>query len=230
MRPPIIESGDPLVVVAGGNRIFCRSAYHARGYDAASAEIWLRRDVSRRVAAAARLLPPNTSLVIWDGWRSLELQTALFREFRDKLEATGLTGRALEHETNRFVSPPISDPALPPPHLTGGAVDLTLGDEQGSPLDMGGDHDELSDRSRTGHYERKEAAAGQTMSRDRRRLLCAVMSHVGFSNYPEEWWHFDIGNQSHHRRVGGPARYGAITELPATGHRSLASRFEIENG
>ena len=30
---------------------------------------------------------------------------------------------------------------------------------------------------------------------DYRRLLFHTLIDVGFVNYPEEWWHFDYGNQ-----------------------------------
>ena len=29
-----------------------------------------------------------------------------------------------------------------------------------------------------------------------RRLLYHVMVSAGFTNYPDEWWHFDYGNQN----------------------------------
>ena len=42
-----------------------------------------------------------------------------------------------------------------------------------------------------------------------RRLLWNVMTQVGFSNYPEEWWHFDFGNQFDAIQSGRQAIYGA---------------------
>ncbi|MCG4287414.1 D-alanyl-D-alanine dipeptidase, partial [Lactobacillaceae bacterium KNUT 0156] len=32
--------------------------------------------------------------------------------------------------------------------------------------------------------------------RENRRLLYHVMTQAGFTNYIEEWWHFDYGNQN----------------------------------
>ena len=39
------------------------------------------------------------------------------------------------------MTPPSRSHLAPPPHLTGGAVDLTLGDGDGRPLDLGTDFD-----------------------------------------------------------------------------------------
>lgn len=199
----------------GGERLICRPAYRELGYETAPATIWLRLEAAEALKRAAGLLPAELTLVLWDGWRPLELQAQLYAGYRATLAAErGLTGEELERETRRFVAAPSADPVAPSPHLSGGAIDLTLGDAAGRPLAMGGDFDELSERSRTAHYERDGLAEAERRYRDRRRLLCSVMAAAGFSNYPEEWWHFDRGNQADHFRVGGPARYGAVLSPP----------------
>jgi D-alanyl-D-alanine dipeptidase len=140
---PIRECGESLVSVTG-DRVVVRSAYKALRYTCTLSEIFLREDVAARVCAAAALLPSELTLVLWDGWRPVELQRELYGTYRDEIAAnTGLTGEALETETQRFVSLPSTDPAKPSPHLSGGAIDLTLGDELGIPLDLGGEFDEL---------------------------------------------------------------------------------------
>ena len=74
------------------------------------------------------------------------------------------------------------------PHLTGGAVDLTLGDGDGRPLDMGTDSTRSSQRRGPGRWRISPSR------RDRRRLLFWTMSAQGFTAYREEWWH-SIGDQ-----------------------------------
>lgn len=217
------------MIVGGIPQLISRSVYRSRHYRHSLADVWMRRDAALRLKRAAELLPRGLSLVCLDGWRPIELQAELYEEYRQKIHAqTALTGEELDRETRRFVSAPDPDPDIPPPHLTGGTIDLTLGDLHGVELDMGGEFDELSDRSRSDHYESAESPEA-IIYRDRRRLLTSVMTHVGFSNYPEEWWHFDIGNQWHHSRVGGPARYGAVMRLPVDrihSSSSLARAFE----
>ncbi len=200
----IKECGQALDLVQGSG-LFSRPAYLELGYRNAPERIWVRSGCLERLRWAAALLPGGYSLVVWDGWRSLELQEELYQTFRrDLAEREGLEDPELEQKTLRFVARPSSDP--PSPHLTGGAVDLTLGDHRGEPLDMGGGFDELSDRSRSDYYE----TSGEQVYRDRRRILRQVMLASGWSNYPEEWWHYDYGNQAHHFRRGGSARYGEV--------------------
>lgn len=208
---PILKSDEPLIVVDDPKRkVFSKSVYRQQGFEASLSEVWLRLDLAKRLVQAASLLPEGIGLLALDGWRSDELQRELFELFQDNIAASqGLSGNELLEETLRFVSMPRGDCDHPAPHLTGGTIDLVLCDLSGAPLDMGGEFDELTDRSMTCFYEN-----GSEEFRDRRRLLCSVMAHVGFSNYDQEWWHFDCGNQWHHARVGGPARYGAVMSLP----------------
>ena len=204
----ITECGERLVEVESENRLVPSPIYLRMGYERALSRIWLREGLLTRLRHAARSLPAGLTLILWDGWRPVGLQADLYNEYRTTLAArTGLVGDELDRETSRFVSVPSEDPLKPSPHLTGGAVDLTLGDETGRELDMGGPFDELGPVSRTDFFDRR------TQFGIRRALLVESLAEAGISNYPDEWWHFDFGNQFHHARAGGVARYG-IARLP----------------
>ena len=86
---------------------------------------------------------------------------------------------------------PSSDPKKPSPHSTGGSVDVTILDESGIPLDMGTKFDDSSIASSTAYFEKVD-----DIITENRRLLYHVMTEQGFTNYSEEWWHFDYGNQN----------------------------------
>ncbi|HWH15448.1 MAG TPA: M15 family metallopeptidase, partial [Miltoncostaeaceae bacterium] len=111
---------------------------------------------------------------------------------------------ALEDAAARFVTPPSRSSLAPPPHLTGGAVDLTLARADGTPLDMGTAFDAFTEEAGTRAFEASPGAV-----RDHRRLLYWTMNAAGFTNYAEEWWHFDHGDQFWGLVTGRPARYGA---------------------
>ena len=55
-------------------------------------------------------------------------------------------------DVGRFWAPPSESAATPPPHSTGGAVDLTLADAQGLELAMGGAIDAIGPVSEPLHY------------------------------------------------------------------------------
>ena len=80
-------------------------------------------------------------------------------------------------------------------------MDLTIVDGTGICLPMGTEFDETSEKSSTVWYEKKFEAKetfseAETEAMQNRRLLSYVMHKVGFSNYPDEWWHYDYGNQN----------------------------------
>jgi hypothetical protein len=90
----------------------------------------VREDVARRLAAVAAGLPDGLTLVVWDGYRPIATQAALFDSYLTELAMVhpDWPADALEDAAARYVTPPSRAVAAPPPHLTGGAVDLTLGD------------------------------------------------------------------------------------------------------
>ncbi|MFL0735927.1 MAG: M15 family metallopeptidase, partial [Prochlorococcus sp.] len=116
----------------------------------------------------------------------------------------------------RFWAPPSLEPHTPPPHSTGAAVDLTLADSKGMPLNMGGEIDAIGDISEPNYYA--EAAIAESESQaylwhHRRRVLAEAMLKVGFSQHPNEWWHFSFGDQLWAWRNGvAEAIYGACSE------------------
>ncbi len=93
-------------------------------------------------------------------------------------------------DVNKFWAPPIFDPSMPPPHSTGAAVDLTISDLNGETLDMGGEIDFIGDISLPNYYQNTDS-----LFNSRRSLLFRVMNKAGFSQHPNEWWHFSFGDQ-----------------------------------
>ncbi|MXN91807.1 peptidase M15 [Flavobacterium sp. Sd200] len=94
---------------------------------------------------------------------------------------------SIQHKMFRIVNNPeyVARPTKGSNHNRGAAVDLSLADENGNLLDMGGVFDDFSEIS---HYN----AQGLSKEAKRnRKLLRTVMIRVGFSPYESEWWHFD---------------------------------------
>lgn len=173
-------------------------AYARLGIPGAVNECYVRPAVHRLLMQAARSLPQGMSLVVLDGWRPWRVQQVLFETLHEAIKAKhpGLDDTQLIARTREFVSLPTRDPAAPSPHLTGGAVDVTLCDADGRLLEMGTPFDAAVAASHTDHFERHSPRDGvQRRARDNRRLLYRVMRDAGFTNLPSEWWHFDYGDQ-----------------------------------
>ena len=112
------------------------------------------------------------------------------------------------------MSLPRKDLRLSYVHSSGGAVDLTIVDAQGVPLDMGTDFDDFSPLARTDAFEHPHA---DPICQKNRRLLYGVLTEAGFTNYPEEWWHYDYGDLFWARALNKDALYSSYfdeKELP----------------
>ncbi|BBK45257.1 D-alanyl-D-alanine dipeptidase [Allostella vacuolata] len=80
----------------------------------------------------------------------------------------------------------VADPRRGSPHSRGVAVDLTLVDGSGRPLDMGTGFDATVDQSHHGRTDIPPEA-----QRNRFTLL-GIMTAAGWDNYSKEWWHYQL--------------------------------------
>lgn len=164
----------------------------------AEIELYARPDVQAKLVEASHLLPEGYKFVILDAWRAMETQQALFDQMRRFVarDFPEYTPEEIQTAALRIVALPSLDPEKPSPHNTGGSIDLSIVDSQGRLLDMGSPFDDISERARTDFYEDAATTEAEITARDNRRLLYQIMTSVGFTNYAEEWWHFDYGNQN----------------------------------
>jgi len=90
--------------------------------------LFARRSVVRRLLAAEQLLPPGHHLLVFDAYRTSQVQKSLYDSYKRKLKEKwpGMDNEALDAETQKYVSIPSTDPTKPSPHNTGGAVDVVI--------------------------------------------------------------------------------------------------------
>lgn len=88
---------------------------------------YLRRSIVEKLIQASQKLKPRHMFLIWDAYRPLSVQKALFDFFVQKM-VTAKGGEVADYytEAQKFVSLPSSDPKKPSPHSTGAVVDLTI--------------------------------------------------------------------------------------------------------
>lgn len=97
------------------------------------------------------------------------------------------------HEKTKFVSNPKNGSI----HNYGCAVDLTISDLEGKPLDMGAGYDD-SRKIAYPRYEQAYLDSGliSKVQLANRELLRETMRAGGFWNIQTEWWHFNRYNRS----------------------------------
>ena len=210
----LLECGEPLVPTSlFPSKILVRSWYFNEGLEGSVPEAWLRESVFKRLVNAARKLPPDWHFIIWDGWRSFKLQSNLFNILLNRIKAAepSISDEDARSKASVFVAVPSKEPDTVSGHLTGGAVDITIADNNGLYLDMGGGFDETEQHSYTSYYEQNNL---NLKARDNRRLLVKLLEDEGFSNYPSERWHFDYGNRNWAIRTGADNAIYGYTEPP----------------
>lgn len=172
---PLIDIRHPRIRVLG--------AYFHSGWPYSVSEALMRQGAALRLVNAVDALPDGFGFAIWDAWRDPKLQTQLHElAYSDGDLAPG------------FVNPPSLDPATPPPHATGGTVDLTL-TWKSVPLNLGTRFDEFVPLAHAESLESVPDSDPLAVSRDLRRLLRTVMWEAGFVQLDCEWWHFENGTR-----------------------------------
>jgi D-alanyl-D-alanine dipeptidase len=198
-RVPVpAAADDEALVELHHERLLVLSTYHQPGSvfcpQESSPRAFLRRDAAKRLCVAADGLPDGFGLAVFDAWRPPELQRALYEAaYADLTLPAG------------FVTEPSDDPALPPPHVTGGAIDMTL-TWDGAPLELGTAFDDFTARARTDAYEHEPSRV-----RELRRLLYHTMREAGFVVLDCEWWHYEFGTRRWAALTGQTPRYGTAT-------------------
>ena len=205
------ENNEPLVQASlYPEKIIARSWYYGEGLKGSIPDVWIREGVYERLLKVTESLPDGMRIVIWDGWRSYELQKLLFEKMVERMKSKGHSHDDAHKHAAVFVYPPSKEDDTVSWHLTGGALDLTLADRYGHLLDMGGNFDDTEEHSHTDYYETHD----NTVAASNRKLLLRLMTSAGFSNYPSEWWHYDYGNRGWAERTGAEYAFYGYTEPP----------------
>ncbi|MEN6316649.1 MAG: M15 family metallopeptidase [Clostridiaceae bacterium] len=200
---PLEENNEQIVLLdTMSDRIRIESEYYKKGIPGSIQSCYVRSTVAAMLVQASKMLPEGCSLLIYDAWRPVEVQEHLFEDYVAALKKMypNKAEDDIADLAQKFVSIPCTDLTKPSPHFTGGAVDLTIVDENGCKIDMESDFDSFCEESHTRYYEEKLKKGLRLTLKElqfclNRRMLYNIMVAVGFTNYPKEWWHFDYGDQ-----------------------------------
>lgn len=217
---PVPEpSLEPLVYL--DDEFVCDSMYNhwvedeGRPLAGSSPSIMVRETVYKMMKEAEKLLPEGYKFKVYDAYRPIAVQQALWDYFRNvkRKENPDVSEEEVDRLTLFCVSFPSYNVLMPSLHNTGGAVDLTILGPNGEELDMGCGFDEFTDAAWTTYFEDEGKGAGTNdVARDNRRMLYNVMTEVGFTNFPSEWWHFDYGTEKWGLFTNNVPIYGGILD------------------
>lgn len=204
---PIADNGEPLVDPCTLSPRIHFAAKHPKFEDMKRTPR-VRQGVAERLAQAAESLPAGIDIEIFEGFRPLAQQRFMYESLKaDFAKRHPEWAKATLHRVTNTLSAPPDDPC-PPPHTTGGAVDLGL-------LDVA--KRELLDM--TSPFAWDETSAPRRMkglsaeAQKNRGLLIQTLEVTGLTNYAGEWWHWSYGDSGWALRVGAPqAVYDRLPE------------------
>lgn len=203
-RIPIHDNGEPLVdFIELYPALYWESRNPVFKYERFRLA---RRSLAEKLGQAAALLPAGIRLAIVEGWRAPQIQEQMHQATRARLrrEHPDWSAGHLSRVANRFSAP--MDRRVPPPHTTGGAVDVHLVDVHGQPLDLMSPFQIMDPRGAPTNPPGLSPEAQRN-----RALLREAMGATGLTNYPSEWWHWSYGDQGWAYRGGhSHALYAAI--------------------
>ena len=237
MRPwspiPIHDCGEPMLELPPELLRLEPHPYAVLGapYGAGASPFRLREGALARLLQAQEHLQrhhPDWRLAIFDAWRPVAVQRFMVEHaIGEECLRQGVDRRQPSPELDgviaavaRFWAPPSDDPATPPPHSTGAAVDLTLANAGGAELPMGSPIDAIGTVSEPDHFKERATQLPEGEERrscllwhGHRAALCEAMQLAGFAQHPNEWWHFSWGDQLWAWRSGAAtAHYGRAPE------------------
>ena len=198
----IKDNGEKLVSLKGlSEKIIIKPQYYINGIAGAEQDCKVRTTIATKLELIANKLPSNFKLLVWDSFRTIETQKALFDKYYNEFEkSTKLKGNELLGYTKKFVSLPSMNKEKPSPHNTGAAIDLTICDCNENPINLGTYFDDFREEAYTRFYEEKLEKGEKLTSEEEeillnRRVLCNLFEEEGFINYPYEIWHKSFGDQ-----------------------------------
>jgi D-alanyl-D-alanine dipeptidase len=151
-----------------------------------------RSSVAQKLLLAEKYLPKGCNFKIWDGFRTRQTQRLIRLSFKKRLENLhpDWGSKRILDALNIFTGLPGKKVTLKG-HFTGGALDLTIVNENGEELDMGVDFDDITEKASLNYFEKKKSLnwRGKNVKKNR-RLLKGVMKKSGFKPYLPEWWHW----------------------------------------
>jgi D-alanyl-D-alanine dipeptidase len=141
----------------------------------------------QKAQAALEKKHPGFHLLIYDAARPLSIQWVLWNTLTQYPPS----------ERQKYVA----DPKQHSIHNYGSALDLTVADANGKPLDMGTKYDFFGDLA----YPSKEQvflASGQLSQKayQNRLILREAMQAAGFMRIEFEWWHFNAFSRAEAKR------------------------------
>lgn len=187
-----VDNGEPLVPLTAdlvGQRIFFNLV--SLGIPTSDQDrLQLRQGVISRLRAASETLPTGFSLIVRDAFRTRQMVLDLYALYLKRVQEENPSFTHKECDLNVRMRLAMPDDPVLPGHMTGGAVDVVLGDDRGNRvfLEVNGD---LIPRKKQAFTDCPGLPPDLQL---KRRILLDSLTTQGFHNFFQEYWHFSYGD------------------------------------
>jgi D-alanyl-D-alanine dipeptidase len=192
---PIIDNQEPLVDLRHQDFIMIGPSPEVSNNQN---YYWVRQGVFEKLKETSRYLPKHVHLCLYEGYRSISLQTYLFQSFQTKIKQKypHLNEAELFKKTAQLVAPiqNFDKTHNIPPHSTGAAIDVYLVNDAGRYLDMG-IHPKDWQQDTSGAISLTDSPEISAEAKKNRLIMSAALEKAGFVNYPYEYWHWSYGDK-----------------------------------
>ena len=151
-----------------------------------------RKALAEALVQAREQLPKGYNFTIMDCYRSWEEQQLIHQWHKENLNTAHpeWSEECIDKHLH-LISPNTRLICRFDKHRYGGAVDLSIVDQDGQELDMGprfSDGD--TEGSRLLYFEFRTCDQNELAAREHRRMLLQAMESAGFDALLHEWWHW----------------------------------------
>ncbi len=153
--------------------------------------LYLRKTVIKKLNQAQKLLPKGYHLTIRDAFRSEALVWKMYHLYVKNLKEKNpeLSDKELDLAIRSKLAMP--DNKMAPGHMTGGAVDVILCDDDGQHILMRIEGTDVINDPKHQYTFNKNLSKEMY---DNRMILYRTMTKVGFANFFGEHWHYSYGD------------------------------------
>ncbi len=185
----IEENNEKMVEVYETSKLRLSTRFHS----SYTPSFFVRETVLHKLIQAANNLPDGFSLILIEGYRSLETQQQSWDANILFVQQENPTWS--QEEIENVVKLVSARPTPLANHHCGGAVDVLLGDNKGNILDCGSIYPSGTCTAKMRKRFPMFSEYINTAQAYNRKILREAMGTAGFVWYPGEWWHYCWGDR-----------------------------------
>lgn len=151
---------------------------------------YLREGIIERLKRAQKKLPNGYHLWLANTTRTEKIVLKLYNKYIKEVKKNEprLSNEEADLKIRNILAMP--DDKIPPGHMTGGALDVILADDNGKKIPMKVSYEKISREVQSFTFYDKLPKE----IKKNRKILYDIMIKVGFQNYFREFWHYSYGD------------------------------------